>query len=96
MTLNSAEQESIHRFCFANRELLDRSDRAGCFYCEALFDPAEITGWTDRPPVVGGTPNGATAKCPKCGIDAVLPSAAPINLTQELLAEMKSFWFRGL
>lgn len=81
------EQESIHRFCTRNRSRLAESDRAGCFYCEVLFPPSEITEWIDGRQVETGNVNdGVTALCPRCGIDAVLPSAAPIRLTSELLA----------
>jgi hypothetical protein len=37
--------------------------------------------------------DGVTALCPRCGIDAVLPSAVPVALTAELLAAMHAHWF---
>jgi hypothetical protein len=74
--------------------LLERSDRAGCFYCQALFDPKEIMDWIDgRQVETGDTADGVTALCPRCGIDSVLPSAAPITLTKDLLSEMNAHWF---
>ena len=89
-----ADLTSIHRFSDHHRELLARSDRAGCFYCRRLFDPREIADWIDEPhPGTGETTNGVTALCPHCGIDAVLPSAAPIQLDGALLAEMHRYWF---
>lgn len=92
--LNRADLESIHRYCNQNRELLERSERAGCFYCEQLFSAAAITNWVDGPQVeTGSTDDGVTALCPHCGIDAVLPSAAPIPLNAEVLAEMRHHWF---
>jgi hypothetical protein len=94
VSFNRADQESIHKFCSRNRELLSRSDRAGCFYCQELFDPTEILDWVDgRQVETGDTADGTTALCPRCGIDSVLPSAAPIVLTKELLAEMNAHWF---
>jgi hypothetical protein len=92
MALNRADQESIHKFSDHHRALLAKSDRAGCFYCEAVFAPSEIEDWVDVPDGAGEE-DGVTALCPRCGIDAVLPSAAPIKLTPELLAEMHAFWF---
>ena len=89
-----ADFESIHRYSDHHRELLARSDRAGCFYCRRFFDPKEIQDWIDGPQVdTGETTDGVTALCPYCGIDAVLPSAAPIRLDEDLLAEMARYWF---
>ena len=92
---DAADLRSIHRFSDNHRELLARSDRAGCFYCRTIFDPRLIRDWIDGPQVeTGELDDGVTALCPRCGIDAVLPSAAPIKLTVDLLAEMHAFWFR--
>jgi hypothetical protein len=94
MPYNRADLESIHRFSDNHREILTRSARAGCFYCRRTFDPREITRWIDGPPVATGElSDGVTALCPYCGIDAVLPSAMPVPLTPELLAEMHFHWF---
>jgi hypothetical protein len=91
---NRADLESIHRFSDRHHELLARSERAGCFYCQRMFEPRKITEWIDGPQLRSGeTTDGVTALCPHCGIDAVLPSAMPVPLTAELLAEMHSHWF---
>jgi hypothetical protein len=92
--LSRADLESIHRYSDHHRELLARSERAGCFYCGAMFDPTEIMDWVDgRQVETGNTADGVTALCPRCGIDAVLPSAAPISLNDEVLGEMHHYWF---
>jgi hypothetical protein len=92
--LNRADLESIHKYSNHHRYLLARSERAACFYCRATFTPAEIMDWVDGPQVeTGSTEDGVTALCPHCGIDAVLPSAAPIPLNDEVLAEMHNHWF---
>ena len=94
MSLNRADLESIHKFSDHHRELLERSERAGCFYCGEVFDPTEITDWIDgRQVETGSLDDGVTALCPRCGIDAVLPSAAPIKLDSDLLAQMRSHFF---
>ena len=94
MTYSRADLDSIHRFSDHHRELLARSERAGCFYCRRTFDPREITKWVDGAQRESGeTSDGVTALCPRCGIDAVLPSAMQVPLTAELLAEMHSHWF---
>jgi hypothetical protein len=89
-----ADLESIHRFCDQHRNLLEQSERAGCFYCRRFFDPREIKDWIDGARLESGDlADGVTALCPRCGIDAVLPSAAPIKLDADLLAEMHRYWF---
>jgi hypothetical protein len=44
-----ADLEAIHRFSDHHRELLSRSDRAGCFQCLQIFDPGEMAEWIDGP-----------------------------------------------
>lgn len=89
-----AELESIHRFSDHHRELLAQSERASCFSCLASYSPTEIEDWVDgRQIETGDLDDGVTALCPRCGIDAVLPSAAPIGLDDELLSEMKGYFF---
>ena len=92
--LNRADLESIHRSSSQHRALFKQSDRAGCFYCGAIYTSAEVVDWIDGPQLeTGDTDDGVTALCPRCGIDAVLPSAAPVQLTREVLAEMHEHWF---
>jgi hypothetical protein len=89
-----ADLESIHPFSDHHRDALAQSDQAGCFYCQAFFHTSEITDWADEPrDAEGEFDDEVTALCPRCGIDAVLPSAAPIKLDAELLAEMHRYWF---
>jgi hypothetical protein len=92
--LNRADLESIHKHSSKHRDVLARSHRAGCFYCQAFFAPADIMDWVDGPQVeTGSTADGITALCPRCGIDAVLPSGAPIPLDAEVLAQMHHYFF---
>ena len=89
-----ADLESIHRFSSKHRELLGASEFACCFYCKTRFSPAEIEDWIDGPHAEpGGSAEGTTALCPRCGIDAVLPSAAPVPWDDALLDEMNKYWF---
>lgn len=91
---NRADLEAIHKYCTNNRELLARSASAGCFHCEQVFTPSRITDWIDGAQATSGdTADGVTALCPLCGIDAVLPSAAPIVLDAGMLSEMQHHWF---
>ena len=92
-----ADLESIWRYCTHHRDLLARSDRAGCFHCGAVFSPSEITEWIDEPPAKpsgGVTASGVTALCSRCGMDAVLPSAT-VSISPDLLAEMAEHYFGG-
>ena len=94
VSLSNADQESLHRLSSDNRALLGRSSRAGCFYCCAVFSPAEVTDWIDGPQLqTGSTEDGVTALCPRCGIDSVIPETEGRSLTAELLAAMKAFRF---
>jgi hypothetical protein len=64
------------------------SSVCGCFYCLHVFPPAEINEWIDEP--IGG---GRTASGPKCGIDAVIGSAAGYPITRPFLKRMQKHWF---
>ena len=70
-------------------DAIARSDVCACFYCKRTFPPTAITEWIDESERF---PDGATALCPHCHIDAVLPSDA-IALRPELLAEMRMVYF---
>ena len=89
-----ADLESIHRFSSNNRELLRQSNRAGCFHCLATFAASEVEHFVDGLQVESGDlDDGLTGLCPRCGIDAVLPSAAPIRHDAEMLAAMHQHFF---
>lgn len=78
-----------------NRERLERSERAGCFYCVAIFSPTEIRDWIPERATDGSDDldEGVTALCPHCGIDSVLPSNAPIEISAPVLTQMRHHWF---
>ena len=75
---------SAHILCTKNRDLLEKSPKCGCFYCESVYDPSEIKNWID-----GRT----TAMCAKCGIDSVIPETEDYPLTTEFLKKMHDYWF---
>jgi hypothetical protein len=52
--------------------------------CLETFVPGEIQDWTDE---------GATAMCPRCGIDSVLGSASGFSLSRDSLNLMHHYWF---
>jgi hypothetical protein len=93
MLLSHSSLEAIHKFCTANRPLLEQSSSAGCFFCGAAFEPSEISRWLPEYDEATGAPSGETASCPRCGKDSVLPSAAPVAMSPHLLAAMQGYWF---
>jgi hypothetical protein len=89
-----ADLEQIHRACTRHRERVTHSALCGCFYCLAVFPPAEITDWVDGPEGDDDLQQGVTALCARCGIDAVLPDDIPgAPITGELLEAMHAHWF---
>ncbi|MDH5234151.1 MAG: hypothetical protein OEW77_04265 [Gemmatimonadota bacterium] len=96
MLLTSADLESIQRHCSHHRPLVERSTHAGCLRCGATFKPAEILEWIPAPGAEGRETPEDTAKCPKCGVDSVLPSAAPVSLDERTLAALRRYWFKDV
>jgi wobble nucleotide-excising tRNase len=92
MERNAREFGYIHQHSIHHRSLLEQSDRCGCFYCEKIYSPSEVEEWIDEQDD-SDPDSGVTALCPYCGIDAVLPSAAGIDLTPALLTAMHRHYF---
>lgn len=92
MLLSQRSLEEIHRYCTSNRPLLERAKSAGCFCCGATFAPGEIRDWI--PPSDAGPARADTARCPKCGVDSVLPSTAPVMLTPRMVEALREYWFK--
>lgn len=66
-----------------NKSQLASASKAGCYQCGAIFDPKEITEYTDQ---------GDTAVCPKCSEDAVIPESVTLKITTDYLKSVKEFW----
>lgn len=74
---------AAHKHCGSHRAELAASTLWGCFYCLAKYPPSpdvECNG-------------GTTARCLRCGIDAVLGDAAGFPLTGDFLERMHLHWF---
>jgi hypothetical protein len=83
-TLTAAHKHSIF-----HRLELTKSFICGCFYCLHIFKPKDVLDWVDE-----DNPKGATALCPKCGIDSVIGSESgyPVdNIT--FLKELNQYYF---
>lgn len=79
-----------HRHSSRHRDEVLASAVCGCFYCGALFPPADVERWID---VWEGV--GQTAVCPRCGIDSVIGSESGYPVTADFLAAMKAHWFQS-
>ncbi len=79
----------IHKGCREHETVVQQSFLCGCFYCISTFYPTEIKDWDSY------TYEGEerTAACPKCGIDAVIPSSENYEINDELLEAMRLFYF---
>ncbi len=94
MLLQESSLRAIQRYCTHNRALLERSTSAGCVCCGATFSPNDVKEWaTDAEREPGESPM-PSAVCPHCGRDSVLPSAAPVMLSPQLLAAVQQYWFK--
>ena len=86
---NVKNQEMLlaaHKASFMNERLVKESEVCGCFSCGRIYPATEIGGWC---------PDGAaaTAICPYCAVDAVIPDASGWPVTPDFLAEMRRRWF---
>ncbi|MBV1689930.1 cytoplasmic protein [Novosphingobium sp. G106] len=82
---NGGPVGEAHAHCSENRDELGQSNEAGCFYCCRTYAPALVEEWID---------DGATAMCPKCGIDSVIGSASGFPVTElAFLKAMNEAWF---
>jgi len=79
-----ADRIEAHKRCHHHRAELQGSELCGCFYCDAIFSPAQITQWVD---------DGQTALCPKCEIDSVIGSASGYPITKNFFERMHAHWF---
>lgn len=75
---------AAHKHSIRHRDEIEASETCGCFYCRKIYPPSEIEEWTD---------DGATALCPKCGIDSVIGAGSGYPITEKFLGEMHRHWF---
>ncbi len=76
--------EKAIEFATTNEDALKNSDMAGCYYCKAIYVAKEVTEFLKIE---------RTTLCPKCGIDSVIPSNSPIEVTPENLETLNKHWF---
>jgi len=77
---------SIHAHSFKNRDEIKKSLVCHCFQCKGVFASGAVTSWSD---------GDRTAKCPECGIGAVIGDASGYVMTDPLIDAMHTFWFES-
>lgn len=75
---------TAHKHSIRHYDELINSEICGCFFCEKIYSPVEITYWFEEE---------GTAVCPYCCIDSVIGSGSGYSITPDLLARMRSYWF---
>ena len=69
-----------------NKEQIEVSVQAGCYYCLSIFAPKEIYEYCD---------SGTTVLCPKCRIDSVIGSNSGYSIDLSTLKKLHEYWFSG-
>lgn len=75
---------AAHERTTHHRDEVLQSETCGCFHCLKVFPPSKIVRWIH---------DGATALCPRCGVDAVIGSASGYDLQGTFLRQMQHYWF---
>lgn len=75
----------LHKSGFENKELIEKTDECGCFYCKTIFKPNEIKDWCD---------DGKTAICPYCGVDSVICNTDDYKVCENDLRRMYNYFFK--
>ena len=75
---------------FQNWDSVMQSRICGCYYCQAIFPPSEIS-----PEDYTQDRNGKTVLCPHCMIDAVIGDASGIPINSENLEELYEEMFNS-
>ena len=81
--------DKAHKLSMMHRGQIMESSLCGCFYCLYIFPKEEIEEWIDSE----SKPEGETALCPKCGIDAVIGDKSGFDISKEFLTHMNLYWF---
>ena len=88
--LENKDVIEAHMYSNNHKAQLLRDKKCGCFYCQTIFDPKEISEWIEDS---NSCDNAGTAVCPYCGIDSVIGESSGYPITKEFLAEMNQHWF---
>jgi hypothetical protein len=81
----SADVTRAYKGTLRHRTMFTASKLCGCFYCHAIFPPADVVDWLEE--------GNGTALCPKCTVDSIIGDASGFPIKVEFLARMKARWF---
>jgi len=79
-----ALMEKLHTYSTHNRDLINLSQKCYCFSCKAVVNREDVNYFVD---------DGQTAKCPKCGKEAILPDSIEENIDESVISDMNEYWF---
>lgn len=88
MRHSSATLEALHDLSGDNRDAIERAVACGCFHCLEVFDASAVVEW-----LPGSDEAHATAICPHCGIDSVIPARDGGAIDMDMLRSMRAYWF---
>lgn len=78
-SVHTALYIAAHKHASRHRVEVEASETCGCYSCFRRFPPTEIRAWIDAQ---------QTALCPHCGLDTVLGSASPYQISDPFLRRM--------
>jgi len=82
---------TVMQHAMHNRRDINGSLEVGCVHCLRRYKPEEIKEWTDQTKQV---PEGDTAVCPHCKVDAVLPGCVVPYMDEGYLSKAHDYWFK--
>lgn len=59
--------KKAHKYCFANRKSIEKSNNCGCFDCCTVFPASQVTNWLKE----RGNKSD-TGWCPYCEMDSLI------------------------
>jgi len=86
----SDELDKAQFASFYNRNSIQSSRMAGCFYCLNTFPAYEVVDWLDEQ-----YEQQASAICPRCKAGAVLGDSSGYPIEKEFLERMNIRWYQG-
>jgi hypothetical protein len=91
-TIDEADLKAAHKASAHHRSLVEKAIKCGCFYCISIFEPTDFDD--DAHWIAEADEDLATALCPNCGVDAVIPDNAGFPITLEFLRGMNDYYFQ--
>lgn len=69
---------------FKNKSLVQGSKSVGCYHCGKVFEPKEVTLYTD---------GDQTCLCPHCGVDSLIGDMTGFPVTESSMQDAHSYLF---